>query len=133
GAGDDGVAVGARLFHSEGVGAVAHEFVEFDEGAVVEQQFDAFARGLLAFGVLFGDGGFAACGDGLVVALFEVGEFSCGGEQVVFYGFVGHAPTLSMRGQWLGEWGAQRRARWSTKSVTVRGRASQPRAWARRM
>jgi len=37
------------------VGAVAHELVQFDEGAVVEQLLDALARGLLALGMLLLD------------------------------------------------------------------------------
>ena len=76
GSGDDRVAVRALLLHAEGVGAVAHELVEFDEGAVVEQLLDALARGLLALGVLLLDRRLAAGRHGLVVAALEVGELA---------------------------------------------------------
>ena len=78
GAGDDRVAVRPLLLHAERVGAVAHELVELDERALVEQLLDALAGGLLALGVLLLDRGLAARGHGLVVAHLEIGELAGG-------------------------------------------------------
>ena len=78
GSGHHRVAVGAVVLHAEGVGAVSHELVELDEGALVEQQLDALARRLLALGMLLLDRRLAARRHGRVVADLEVGEFSRG-------------------------------------------------------
>ena len=51
-AGDDAVAEGTVLFQAKSGGAVAREGVELDERALVKQQLDALARGLLAARVL---------------------------------------------------------------------------------
>ena len=51
-AGDEAVAVDDLLVHAEIAAAVADEFVDFFEGAFVEQEVDAFAGGELAFFVL---------------------------------------------------------------------------------
>ena len=53
-AGDEAVAVDDLLVHAEVVAVVADQLVGFLEGAFVEQQVDAFARGEFAFGVLAG-------------------------------------------------------------------------------
>ncbi len=51
-AGDEAVAVDDLFLHAEVVAMVTNQLVGFLEGAFVEQQIDAFARGELAFGVL---------------------------------------------------------------------------------
>ena len=51
-AGDEAVAVDHLFVHAEVVAAMADQLVGFLEGAFVEQQVDALARGELAFGVL---------------------------------------------------------------------------------
>ena len=51
-AGDEAVAVDHLLVHAEVAAAVADQLVQLTEGAFVEQQFDALARGQLAFLVL---------------------------------------------------------------------------------
>ena len=51
-AGDEAVAIDDLLVHAEIAAAVAHQLVELFEGAFVEQQVDALARGEFAFGVL---------------------------------------------------------------------------------
>ena len=48
-AGDEAVAGNALLVHAEIAAAVRDQLVQFLEGAFVEQQFDALARGELAF------------------------------------------------------------------------------------
>jgi hypothetical protein len=48
------------------------EHVELFEGAFVEQQIDAFARGELALGVLGRDPSFAAAHAGVVAPLLEL-------------------------------------------------------------
>ena len=53
-AGDEAVAVDDLFLHAEVVAVMADQLVGFLEGAFVEQQIDAFARGELAFGVLAG-------------------------------------------------------------------------------
>ena len=53
-AGDEAVAGDDLLLHAEIAAAVRDQLVEFLEGALVEQQFDALARGELAFLVLAG-------------------------------------------------------------------------------
>jgi hypothetical protein len=51
-AGDHAVAGDLGVVHAEVGAAVLDEHVPFFEGAVVEQQLDALARGQLALGVL---------------------------------------------------------------------------------
>ena len=51
-AGDEAVAGDDLLVHAEVAAAMRDEFVDFFEGAFVEQQVDALARGELAFLVL---------------------------------------------------------------------------------
>ena len=53
-AGDEAVAVDDLFLHAEVVATVADQLVGFLEGAFIEQQVDAFARGEFAFGVLAG-------------------------------------------------------------------------------
>ena len=91
GAGDDRVAVGALGLHAERVGAVAHELVELDERAGVEQLVDALARRLLALGVLLLDRRLAARRHGFVVAHLEVGELARGRGEVGAVSRFGHA------------------------------------------
>ena len=90
-AGDDGVAVGALGLHAERVRAVAHELVELDEGAGVEQLGDALARRHLALGVLLLDRRLAGRGHGFVIALLEVGELAGGRGEVGAVSRFGHA------------------------------------------
>ncbi len=71
-AGDHAVAGDAVVRHAELGGAVLHEHVELLEGALVEQQLDAFASGQLALGVLGRHPPLAAALAGL---LAPVGEF----------------------------------------------------------
>src|SRR5690606_38059735 len=59
-AGDHAVAIGAVGLHAEIGAAMAHEHVEFLEAALVQQQFDAFARGQFAAAVLGVDAPLAA-------------------------------------------------------------------------
>src|SRR5690606_16417532 len=61
-AGDDAVAVGAVGVEAEVGGAAPGELVQFDEGALVEQEVDPFTCRQLALGVLLLDG---ACGAGV--------------------------------------------------------------------
>ncbi len=88
---DHRVAVRPLVLHAEGMRAMAHEFIELDERALVEQQVDALAGGHLAFGVLLLDRGQTAGGHGFVVAVLEVGEFACRGREVGAWFGVGHA------------------------------------------
>ena len=67
-AGDHAVAGDFRLLHAEVGGAVLDEHVELLERALVEQQFDALARGQLAALVLGLDARLAAAQAGLVAA-----------------------------------------------------------------
>ena len=87
-AGDDRVAVGARLLHAERGGAVAHVLVELDEAAGVDEQLDALARGELALRVLLVVRRLLGVDDGLLVARAQVGDLSGGGGEV---GLIGHA------------------------------------------
>ncbi|MNX91930.1 hypothetical protein D3C86_1240470 [compost metagenome] len=64
--GDDAVARDALLGHAEVVAAMLHEHVGLFEAAFVQQDFDPFARGQLALGVLGGD------------ALFTTAQFGGG-------------------------------------------------------
>ena len=63
-AGDDAVAGNLGLLHAEIGAAMLDEHVEFLERSMVEQQFDAFARGQLALGVLRLDARLAAAEPG---------------------------------------------------------------------
>jgi hypothetical protein len=58
---------------------VANEFVEFNERAFVEQQFDALASRLFSFGVLLLYGRLTAGVNGFVVSVLQVLQFSCCG------------------------------------------------------
>ena len=71
-AGDEAVAVDDLLIHAEIAAAVADELVHLFEGAFVEQQVDAFARGELAFLVLLVPALLAAprLGDGMAASHF---------------------------------------------------------------
>ena len=60
--------------HAEIVAAVLDEHVELLERVVIEQQFDALARGELALGVLRGDALLAAAETGALAAGVEAGE-----------------------------------------------------------
>jgi hypothetical protein len=51
-----------------------HEHVEFLEGGIVEQQFDALARGELAAGVLGVDALLASAKTSFAAAAFQFGE-----------------------------------------------------------
>ena len=73
-AGDDAVAGDLGLFHAEVVGAVLDEHVEFLERALVEQQFDALARGQFAALVLGLDARLAAAQPRLVAPLLQFVE-----------------------------------------------------------
>ena len=68
-AGDHAVAGDLGLLHAEVGGAVLDEHVELLERALVEQQFDALARGQLAALVLGVDAGLAAAQAGLFAPL----------------------------------------------------------------
>src|SRR6185437_8333687 len=70
-AGDDAVAGDFLLLHAEFGRAVLDEHVELLERALVEQQFDALARGQFASAVLGRDALFAAAQTGLAAPLFE--------------------------------------------------------------
>ena len=73
-AGDDAVAGDFGLFHAEVGRAVLDEHVELLERALVEQEFDALARGQFAALVLGLDALFAAAQAGLAAPLFEFVE-----------------------------------------------------------
>src|SRR4029077_17396776 len=73
-AGDDGVAPGPFFLHLEVVGAVAHEGVELLEGAGIEEQVDALARGQLAAGVLLLDGFLGGRVDRRLAQFAQVGD-----------------------------------------------------------
>ena len=70
-AGDDAVAGDFRLLHAEFGRAVLDEHVELLERALVEQEFDALARGQLAALVLGVDALFAAAEAGLAPPLLQ--------------------------------------------------------------
>jgi hypothetical protein len=72
------------------VRAVPDELVELDEASLVAQLLDALAGGLLSRSVLLIDRGLSAGGDGLVVAVLEVGD-PAGGRAQVRGGICGHA------------------------------------------
>ena len=73
-AGHHPVAWNLGLLHAEIVAAVLDEHVEFLERVVIEQEFDALARGELALGVLRRDALLAAAEAGAVAAGVEAGE-----------------------------------------------------------
>ena len=73
-AGDDAVAGDLGLLHAEVVAAVLDEHVELLERALVEQQFDALARGQLAALVLGLDARLAAAQAGVLPPLLEFVE-----------------------------------------------------------
>ena len=70
-AGDHAVAGDLGLLHAEFVGAVLDEHVELLERALVEQEFDALARGQFAALVLGLDAGLAAAQPRLVAPLLQ--------------------------------------------------------------
>ena len=78
-AGDHAVAEDLLLLHAEVGAAVGDEAVELDEGARVEQQVDALARGELAGLVLLVDALLAAGGEGALVELVQLAQriFGC--------------------------------------------------------
>ena len=73
-AGDHAVARNLGLLHAEIVAAMLDEHVELLERVVIEQQFDALARGELALGVLRGDALLAAAETGALAASVEAGK-----------------------------------------------------------
>src|ERR1700727_2313671 len=68
------VAWNLGLSHAEVVGAMFDEHVELFERVVIEEEFDALARGELALGVLRGDALLAAAETGALAASVEAGE-----------------------------------------------------------
>ena len=89
-AGDDAVAGDLGLLHAEVVGAVLDEHVELLERALVEQQFDALARGQFAALVLGLDARLAAAETGVLPPLLEFVEN-------VFHGPFSPCPLLGYR------------------------------------
>ena len=77
-AGDDSVAVRAVVLLAEVGRPVPGQLVELHKRVRVEQQVDAFARGLLAAGVLLVDRAGRAGVDGLVGPVLEVGDLARG-------------------------------------------------------
>ena len=74
-AGNDAVAGNfVFLVHAEIDAAVLHEHVEFLEGIMVEQQFDAFARRQLAAAMLRVDAPLTAAHPGAFATFFEAFE-----------------------------------------------------------
>jgi len=53
-AGDETVPIDNLFIHAEVARAVAYEFIEFLEGAFVEQEVDSFAGGQFSIGMLAG-------------------------------------------------------------------------------
>lgn len=74
--GHDSVAVGAVGLQAEVGRAVLGELVELDEGAFVQEQFDALTRRQLALGVLLLDRASRTGVLGLLDAALEISEFS---------------------------------------------------------
>ena len=68
---DDAVAIGALLLHPEIGAAMRDEHVEFLETVRIEQQFDPFASGQLALGVLRVDPFLAAAQTGRLPAVLQ--------------------------------------------------------------
>jgi hypothetical protein len=66
------IACGALCLHAEIGAAVGDEHVEFFEGAFIQQQVDAFARGQLALGVLRVDAALASAHAGRVATCFKL-------------------------------------------------------------
>ena len=72
-AGDEAIAIDDLLIHVEVAAAVADEFVEFFEGGLVEEEFDAFAGGEFAvFMLAFAAVGATAFFGGFVAAVYFV-------------------------------------------------------------
>ena len=73
-AGDHAVARNLGRRHAEVVAAMFDEHVELLERVVIEEEFDALARGELALGVLSRDALLAAAKAGALAAGVEAGE-----------------------------------------------------------
>src|SRR3984957_10276724 len=73
-AGHHSVARNLGFRHPEVVGAVLDEHVELFERVVIEEEFDALARGDLALGMLGGDALLAAAKTGALAAGVEAGK-----------------------------------------------------------
>jgi hypothetical protein len=106
----DCVPVRTVLLHAERMGAVAHELVELDERAVIQQCCDALAGRLFAFFVLFVDRGLAARRHGLVIAHLQIGELARRRVEIVALG-----------GQWGGSGGGRLLVRGHRVSLPNRG------------
>src|SRR5262249_9069084 len=73
-AGDEAIAKDLALLHTEISALVRDHLVEFLEGTLVEEEFNALARGHLAFFMLTGAAFFTASDFGQRIAAFDLGE-----------------------------------------------------------
>lgn len=71
---------------SESTRTVPGVFVEFDEGALVQEHRDALSRSRFALGVLLGHRVLGPGLGDLGHPALEIGQFACGGMQIHFPG-----------------------------------------------